>query len=72
VNGCHYAKTCHAWLANLFAHKAAIIALFKAHYPNNAERHFQYWHLFFRACAQCFAYQNGTEWFVIHHLCAKK
>jgi len=73
VNGKHYAKTCYAWLDNLFKNKQAILALFREHYkPEEARLYYQYWHLFIRACAQLFDYRQGEEWFVSHYLFRKR
>lgn len=71
VNGEQYAATCYAWLKNLFDNQTAIIEIFEPHYQEDAYLQFQYWHLFFRACAQLFEYNNGNEWFVSHYLLDK-
>ncbi|MHC4380208.1 MAG: SAM-dependent methyltransferase [Planctomycetota bacterium] len=70
-SGKHYAKTSEAWLENLDAHREqALEILQNAGYPvrTEAERQVQRWRMFFLACAELFAYRNGSEWLVSHYL----
>lgn len=71
INGKHYAKTCYAWLKNHKKHKTKILSLFKDHYEN-PKLQYEYWHLFFQACAQSFEFNQGNEWFVTHYLFKKR
>ena len=66
VNGTHYAKTCQHWLANLHNHRQAILELFAQHY-DKPRLQYEKWELFFRACEQLFAWDQGHEWFVSHY-----
>ncbi|MDS4019849.1 MAG: cyclopropane-fatty-acyl-phospholipid synthase family protein [Candidatus Competibacter sp.] len=67
-NGRHYQRTLEAWLANQDRHRKEILALFRATYgPEQAERWFQRWRVFFMACAELFGYRNGEEWGVSHY-----
>ena len=66
VNGTHYAKTCQDWLANLHNHRQAILELFAQHY-DKPRLQYEKWELFFRACEQLFAWDQGHEWFVSHY-----
>jgi cyclopropane-fatty-acyl-phospholipid synthase len=70
VNGSHYGKTCEAWCENLYINRAEVLRLFGECYGGSeyAEMWFQRWRLFFLACAELFFYNEGTEWFVSHHL----
>ncbi|NNK50719.1 MAG: class I SAM-dependent methyltransferase [Xanthomonadales bacterium] len=68
-DGKHYEKTANAWLANMDARKERILPIMAATYGEvSAERWFQRWRIFFMACAELFAYDNGHEWFVSHYL----
>jgi cyclopropane-fatty-acyl-phospholipid synthase len=69
VPGTHYARTSEDWLANLERNRAAVLELFRSCYGlEQASLWYQRWRLFFLACAELFAYRDGTEWIVSHHL----
>lgn len=73
VSGTHYAKTSEAWLKNMDAHKAQIIPLFETTYgKHQALKWWVYWRLFYLACAELWAFNNGNEWLVSHYLFNKK
>jgi cyclopropane-fatty-acyl-phospholipid synthase len=68
VNGQHYQKTAEAWLANLDAHGADILQIFRNCYgAEAAARWVQRWRLFFLACAELFGFRRGGEWQVSHY-----
>lgn len=72
-NGTHYAQTSEEWLKNTDRHKQQIMEIFEKHYgPKEARKWFEYWRIFFMACAELFRYDNGREWFVSHYLMEKK
>ena len=72
-NGEHYAKTSNAWLANLDTNHAQVLAVLKDTYgEGQAKIWLQRWRIFFMACAELFAYQAGTQWFVSHYLFEKR
>lgn len=73
VNGNHYSKTSEAWLKNMDSHKKEIIPLFEKTYgPKQATKWWVYWRVFFMACAELWAFNNGEEWIVSHYLFEKK
>jgi cyclopropane-fatty-acyl-phospholipid synthase len=71
VDGEHYARTAEAWLRNLDGRRAAARAALA---PGNAnpDRDLRRWRIFFLACAELFAFRNGSEWVVAHHLLAPR
>lgn len=69
VSGTHYARTSEAWLRRLDANTEAITALFQADLGwGEARRNVQRWRIFFLACAELFAWENGEHWGVSHQL----
>ncbi|MBS1526252.1 MAG: class I SAM-dependent methyltransferase [Bacteroidetes bacterium] len=72
VSGTHYGKTAEAWLKNMDAHRAGIMALFEETYgKNEALKWWVYWRIFFMACAELWNYDGGNEWLVSHYLLRK-
>lgn len=73
VNGMHYSKTSEAWLKNMDAHKKEILPLFETTYGKaDALKWWVYWRIFYMACAELWAFNNGEEWLVSHYLFTKK
>ncbi len=73
LDGTHYQRTAEAWLANMDAHKPEILALFALTYgPDEAQRWWVRWRVFFMACAEMFGYSGGKEWMVSHYLFGKQ
>jgi cyclopropane-fatty-acyl-phospholipid synthase len=73
VSGLHYSKTSEAWLKNMDAHKKEIMPLFKQTYGDDqALKWWVYWRIFYLACAELWAFNNGDEWIVSHYLFNKK
>ena len=68
LDGRHYEKTALAWLENMDRRERRIKELFVPVYGAEAERWFHRWRMFFLACAELFATNNGQEWFVSHSL----
>ncbi len=69
IDGMHYRRTCEAWLANLDRQRAEIMPLCASTYGgDDAERWFQRWRIFFMACSELFAFNQGREWWVAHYL----
>lgn len=68
-NGKHYAKTCRAWLQNQDAARSQLKQVLAGCYGSaNATRWYYRWRLFFMACEELFAFDDGNEWFVSHYL----
>ena len=68
-DGTHYEKTANAWLANVDARRADVLAVLAgSHGSEAANRWLQRWRIFFMACAELFGYQDGQEWWVSHYL----
>ncbi len=67
-NGSHYAHTCNAWLGNMDANANDILPVLAECYgKDDASLWFQRWRIFFMACAELFAYDEGLEWYVGHY-----
>jgi cyclopropane-fatty-acyl-phospholipid synthase len=66
VSGTHYARTAEDWLANLERRKPEALALLARVHGADAPRWYRRWRLFFLACAELFAYEDGREWLVVH------
>ena len=72
VDGRHYAHTCEDWLRNMDNNAAEVREIFAQCYGDEATKFFNYWRVFYLACAELFAYNNGQEWFVSHYLFTNK
>ncbi len=73
VDGRHYARTSRAWLENLDRNREAALALFEddgSEVP--ATVRVQRWRMFFMACEELFAYNQGSEWPVAHYRFEKR
>jgi cyclopropane-fatty-acyl-phospholipid synthase len=67
--GIHYEKTANAWLSNLDDHRKEVIEVFgKVYGEHAAKRWYHRWRMFFMACSELFALNQGNEWFVSHYL----
>jgi len=68
VNGAHYGLTSEAWLQNMDKHEAELLPILGDIYGKGEElRWFSRWRGFFLACAECFFWDGGNEWFVSHY-----
>ena len=68
VNGNNYAKTAEAWLSNLDQTKNQAMDILTDYYgAKDAELWFQRWRIFFMACAELFAFENGQQWHISHY-----
>jgi cyclopropane-fatty-acyl-phospholipid synthase len=67
VNGSHYARTSEHWLQNMDDRKSEVMAVLRETYGvEEAPRWFERWRVFFLACAELFAWDDGNEWIVSH------
>lgn len=72
-DGKHYARTCNEWLKRMDANSSEIMPILKNTYgENNTQTWWMRWRLFFMACAELFAYDNGQQWHVMHYLFSKR
>lgn len=73
MNGQHYSHTLEAWLDRHDDKKAELLPTFGEVYGEPmADRWFNRWRMFYLACSELFAYNQGNEWFVSHYLFAKR
>ncbi|HQR08635.1 MAG TPA: cyclopropane-fatty-acyl-phospholipid synthase family protein [Gemmatales bacterium] len=72
-SGTHYQRTSNAWLQRQDAHRSQIMPILEQVYgKKEAPRWFQRWRIFFMACAECFGYNQGNEWYISHYLFEKQ
>ena len=72
VNGTHYQRTAEAWLRNMDSNRGEIMPLFRETYgPENADKWWSYWRVFYMSCAELWGYRGGEEWIVSHYLFRK-
>jgi len=71
-DGKHYEKTSNAWLQRMDDKKQIIMPILEKTYGDDeAQIWWMRWRLFFMACAELFAYDNGQQWHVMHYLFSK-
>jgi cyclopropane-fatty-acyl-phospholipid synthase len=72
VNGGHYQKTAESWLLNMDARETTIRPILRKTYGAEESRWWNYWRVFFMACAELWGFRRGEEWLVSHYLFAKQ
>ena len=72
VNGIHYSKTLEAWLEKQDAREPEVLEILSTCYGKEAKRWLQRWRMFYMACSELFAYNDGTEWYVMHYRFSKQ
>jgi cyclopropane-fatty-acyl-phospholipid synthase len=71
-NGRHYRNTANAWLANMDQRRGEIWPLLESVYgASQTQQWWMRWRMFFMACAELFAYDDGQQWWVGHYLFEK-
>ncbi|NDY97011.1 SAM-dependent methyltransferase [Wenzhouxiangella limi] len=66
-SGHHYARTARAWLDNMDRRRAEVADVMRSAYGDEAERWQQRWRMFFMACEELFAFDDGNAWLVAHY-----
>ena len=73
VNGKNYSRTLEAWLKKHDAELATVNKAFIDCYGlKKAKIWEQRWRIFYMACSELFAYNDGKEWLVMHYLFVKR
>ncbi|RKP05690.1 methyltransferase [Thamnocephalis sphaerospora] len=72
INGSHYGATSEAWLKTLDSNRETAIERVLDEALQEAHVRFNRWRVFFMAVAECFAYDGGEEWGVVHYLFARQ
>ncbi len=73
VPGRHYAQTANHWLENQDKRSEQVMAILRNAYGvEHAKLWAQRWRMFWMACAELFAFNNGNEWMVAHYLFSNK
>ena len=68
-NGDHYARTLRAWLQRMDSRRNAVMPILEETYgKEQADRWRMRWRIFFMACEELFAFNDGREWYVGHYL----
>ncbi|PXA03920.1 SAM-dependent methyltransferase [Coraliomargarita sinensis] len=67
VNGNHYSRTLEAWLQKQDANREDVLQTFRECYGSSAKLWYQRWRIFYMACSELFAYNEGREWPVMHY-----
>ena len=66
-SGKHYARTSRAWLDNTDAHRERIEEILAGKHGGEAGIWRQRWRMFFMACEELFAHDDGNTWLVAHY-----
>ena len=73
MNGKHYSRTLEAWLARQDAARSDIMPIFEKTYGEAQSKvWFQRWRMFFMACGEFFATDDGKQWYIAHYLMRKR
>ncbi len=68
-SGTHYQKTAEEWLKNMTRRREFILPVLEETYSRkDLKKWWNYWRVFFMACAELWGYNNGEEWRVSHYL----
>jgi cyclopropane-fatty-acyl-phospholipid synthase len=73
VSGIHYQKTLRSWLEKMDAREKEVKEVLAATYgPENLQKWWVNWRLFFLACEMTWAHRGGREYIVSHYLFRKR
>jgi len=67
LSGLHYARTARAWLNNIDQHRAQARQLMNELHGSQGGIWLQRWRMFFMACEELFAHDQGNTWLVAHY-----
>jgi cyclopropane-fatty-acyl-phospholipid synthase len=67
VNGQHYSRTLEAWLQKQDLQSVEVLRSLQPCYGKDTKLWLQRWRIFYIACSELFAYNNGHEWRVTHY-----
>jgi cyclopropane-fatty-acyl-phospholipid synthase len=70
-NGKHYARTLEAWLQLMDSKRDTVWPILEATYGEDVRAWWGRWRLFFMACAEFFALEDGEEWYISHYRLAR-
>lgn len=68
INGGHYARTLRAWLDLQDLREPEVRRVLAPVYGSEVELWIQRWRMFFMACEEMFAFDDGKQWGVLHQL----
>lgn len=66
-SGHHYARTSRGWLENMDRRRSEVAEVMRLAYGEDAARWQQRWRMFFMACEELFAFDDGNAWLVAHY-----
>ncbi|MEC8405105.1 MAG: cyclopropane-fatty-acyl-phospholipid synthase family protein [Verrucomicrobiota bacterium] len=67
VNGQHYSRTLEAWLQKQDLQSDEVLRSLEPCYGKHTRLWLQRWRIFYMACSELFAYNDGHEWCVTHY-----
>jgi cyclopropane-fatty-acyl-phospholipid synthase len=66
-SGIHYARTARAWLDNVDRRRSEATRVMASLHGDQAKVWLQRWRMFFMACEELFAFDQGNHWLVAHY-----
>ena len=67
-SGHHYARTANAWLRQMDERRPRLMPILQECYGSKeARKWWMRWRMFFMACEELFAFNDGHEWWVSHY-----